>query len=146
MNFLISHTYNGQGMSESDIHILDSFSNYIKSDVEKLFLTEDMQNITFEKESNSFYYNLDDDDNYTGRVRFQTLPNNAKAVALFPNVNEIEIINDNETLAEYIKDVLSDEYNEDKKIFNYLADVEYDPNYLMLCTLPEITVIDHYNK
>ena len=145
MNFLISHTYNGEWMNDSEIHILDSFSNHIKSDVEKLFLTEDMQNITFEKESNSFYYNLNDID-YTGRIRFQTLPNNAKAVALFPNVNETEIINDNEILSEYIKDVLSDEYNEDKKIFNYLADVEYEPNYIMLCTLPEIKVIDHYNK
>ena len=144
MNFLISHTYNGEGMNESEIHILDSFSNHIKADVEKLFLTEDMENITFEKESNSFYYNLGGDD--TGRIRFQKLTDNAKAVALFPNVNETEVINDNETLEEYIKDVLSDEYNEDKKIFNYLADVEYEPNYIILCTLPKITVIDHYNK
>ena len=45
MKFLISHTWNGDGMSNSEIHILDSFSNHIKRDVQKMFLIQDMQNI-----------------------------------------------------------------------------------------------------
>jgi len=131
-------------MRDSKIHILDSFSNHIKRDVEKIFLEDDMQNITFENDTNSFYYNLNNDLNDTGRIRFQPLPSDALAVALFPNVNESEIISDNETLEAYIKDVLDDEYNKNKKIYNYLADVEYEPNYLMLCTLPVVRQVDHF--
>jgi len=144
MKFLISHTWNGDGMSNSEIHILDSFSNHIKRDVEKMFLIQDMQNIKYENDTNSFYYNLNNDLNDTGRIRFQPLPSDALAVALFPNVNESEIISDNETLEAYIKDVLDDEYNEHKKIYDYLADVEYEPNYLMLCTLPVVRQVDHF--
>jgi len=144
MKFLISHTWNGGGMRDSKIHILDSFSNHIKCDVEKMFLENDMQNIKYENDTNSFYYNLNNDLNDTGRIRFQPLPSDALAVALFPNVNESEIISDNETLEAYIKDVLDDEYNDHKKIYNYLADVEYEPNYLMLCTLPVVRQVDHF--
>lgn len=144
MKFLISHTWNGDGMSNSEIHILDSFSNHIKRDVEKMFLIQDMQNIKYENNTNSFYYNLNNDLDDTGRIRFQPLPNDALAVALFPNVNESEIITDNHTLEEYIKDVLNDEWNEHRKIYDYLADVEYEPNYLMLCTLPVVRQIDHF--
>jgi len=144
MKFLISHTWNGDGMSNSEIHILDSFSNHIKRDVEKMFLIKDMQNIKYENDTNSFYYNLNNDLDYTGRIRFQPLPDDALAVALFPNVNESEIITDNHTLEEYIKDVLNDEWNEHRKIYDYLADVEYEPNYLMLCTLPVVRQVDHF--
>ena len=144
MKFLISHTWNGDGMSNSEIHILDSFSNHIKRDVEKMFLIKDMQNIKYENNTNSFYYNLNNDLNDTGRIRFQPLPDDALAVALFPNVNESEIITDNHTLEEYIKDVLNDEWNEHRKIYDYLADVEYEPNYLMLCTLPVVRQVDHF--
>ena len=144
MKFLISHTWNGEGMGDSKIYILDSFSNHIKRDVEKIFLEDDMQNITFENDTNSFYYNLDNDLNDTGRIRFQPLLVDTLAVALYPNVNESEIITDNDILEECIKDVLYDEYNEHKKIYNYLADVEYEPNYLMLCTLPVVRQVDHF--
>ena len=144
MKFLISHTWNGDGMSNSEIHILDSFSNHIKRDVQKMFLIQDMQNIKYENNTNSFYYNLNNDLDDTGRIRFEPLPNDALAVALFPNINESEIITDNHTLEEYIKDVLNDEWNEHRKIYDYLADVEYEPNYLMLCTLPVVRQVNHF--
>ena len=144
MKFLISHTWNGDEMSNSEIHILDSFSNHIKRDVQKMFLIQDMQNIKYENNTNSFYYNLNNDLDDTGRIRFEPLPNDALAVALFPNVNESEIITDNHTLEEYIKDVLNDEWNEHRKIYDYLADVEYEPNYLMLCTLPVVRQVNHF--
>jgi len=144
MKFLISHTWNGDGMSNSEIHILDSFSNHIKRDVEKMFLIKDMQNIKYENDTNSFYYNLNNDLDDTGRIRFEKLPDDALAVALFPNVNEREIITDKRTLEEYIKDVLNDEWNEYKQIYDYLADVEYEPNCLMLCTLPVVRQVEHF--
>ena len=144
MKFLISHTWNGDGMSNSEIHILDSFSNHIKRDVQKMFLIQDMQNIKYENNTNSFYYNLNNDLDDTGRIRFEPLPNDALAVALFPNINESEIITDNHTIEEYIKDVLNDEWNEHRKIYDYLADVEYEPNYLMLCTLPVVRQVNHF--
>jgi hypothetical protein len=135
--FLLIDTWNGEGYSDSDVEIHATNPNCLK---EKIFGYMQSQNpniVEFKQDGENpigtlRFGMLDEiEDNGEchydwGCYHYEPLTEDMLAVALFPNINEWEIIRDEETLNEYenlVKESLQEEYYEfnEEDIYGHVA-------------------------
>jgi len=133
MKYLFINTWNGSGYSDSDIEIHDEVSWPIWSEYKDYDEVEFYWNIK-EQTKTTRFRNKED----WGCHHYEPLKNDVIAVALFPNVNDWEIITDLETLEKFKalvrKGMIEEGDGDEDNIFGYCSHAVYEDDYdLILC-------------